>query len=124
MKTLTLTLGLLLSSCVTPAVVDSNPYVHVEIPLTTKIIRDSEPSFDNNVQNSGILDFEVGKGWLITESALLRYNSLIKKYGSDFDVPIKFNFGVSTTNDDPPKIYLTQEAMIKFAQMNQTNKTK
>lgn len=92
----------------------------IEKPIN-KIIQDSEPSFDNNEQNSGIIDFIPEKGWIITQNAANRYNILIKKYGQELSPPISENFGLSKGDDN--FFILNQQGMINFALLNQKHKS-
>lgn len=108
----------LLSNC-TSTKSDTNsdlPIVKIE-----EVIKYSQPSFDQNERNSGIIDFVDGKGWLITEGALKRYNELINKYGTDFSPVLSRDFGLTIEYEKSAKLFLSQEAMVKFAIMNQKN---
>lgn len=91
----------------------------IEQPIN-KIIKDSEPSFDNNEQNSGIIDFVSGKGWIITSNAAKRYNILIERYGKELMPPIERDFGLS---QDGNFFVLTQQGMVNFALLNQKYKS-
>lgn len=83
------------------------------------VLEYTRPSFDKNEQNSGIIDFVQGEGWLITDRALSRYNTLIKKFGNSFEPPISENYEVSVKFQPNKAIFLSQEGMVKFAIMNQ-----
>ena len=74
-----------------------------------------QPSFDENVQDSGIKDFIEGKGFEISKSALTRFNALIFLYGKSNVPPLEANYGV--TNEEG-KIYLSMEAMVQFVVMS------
>lgn len=91
-------------------------------PLPVKkiqeVISQQEVGFSENKQNSGIIDFNEN-GWQIDEKTLNKYNSLVLKYGKDFDPTLKQNDGVSLVGGN---IYLSQEYMVKFAEMNLKNK--
>ncbi len=117
-----LIISLLLCSCKSTNNVEKNePSVQI-VQGVPEIIKYTEPSFDNNEQNSGIIDFIPDLGWIITEKAAARYNLLINKFGGDFVPPILPNFGLSIIYNPDKKIILTQEAMVKFAIMNQKYK--
>ncbi len=93
--------------------------------ITPKTGTPTEASFDGNTQNSGIVSQlteidENGKerptgGYVITESALQRYNSYIDRYGSRFSPPLKQNFG--TTKRDDGNYNITKEGTRKWYQM-------
>jgi hypothetical protein len=85
----------------------------------TNYIDDIEPDWHKNEQNSGIIDFTKENGWEITTRALAKYNSLVKKYGSDFVPELKKDSGVTFKDK---KIYINQEHIVKFATMNMKNK--
>lgn len=100
---------------------DLSPIIQqkIELPID-KIIKDSEASFEKNKKNSGVLDFISDQGWLITKNAANRYNNLIKKYSESLDNPIPVNFGLTELGEN---FIMTQEAMIKFALLNQIHKS-
>lgn len=80
---------------------------------------DTTPSWDGNEQNSGIIDFVIGKGALITPRAAARYNALIVKYGQMFTPPLKVGDGLTPEGDN---FYLDNEHVVKFAEMNRKYK--
>lgn len=108
-----------LTSCSTnnPQIISDN--VLIEKPIS-KIIIDTEPSFDKNEQNSGIISFIDGKGWLITERAAARYNKLIELYGKTLTPSIHEGFGLTKYYNN---FLLTQEGMVNFALLNQKLKS-
>lgn len=59
-------------------------------PVTWKA---KQASFDQGEQNSGILDFQLGR-LHITENAELRYEGLVGVYGKKFTPPIKVSDGL------------------------------
>ena len=75
-------------------------------------IVEEQPSWDENTQNSGIIDFIAGKGFLITSKALARYQSLVGLLGAREIPPILPGEGV--TIEDDGKVYLTSEAAVHF----------
>ena len=75
-------------------------------------IVEEQPSWDENTQNSGIIEYVEGKGFLITNKALTRYESLIALLGAKEIPPILPGEGV--TIEASGKIYLTSEAAVHF----------
>lgn len=82
-------------------------------------IVDTVPSWDGNEQNSGILDFIPGKGWLLTNKAAIRYMILSEKYGNMFVPALEKGEGLA---QEGANFILPQEYMVKFAVMNRENK--
>lgn len=117
MKILSL-ICILLCSCTSSKLIEEVD-ITPQVVKIEEVIKYTEPSFDKNEQNSGIIDFISGEGWLITERALYRYNSLIKKYGSSFEPPILENYEIIIKYNPNKLIFLSQEGMVKFAIMNQ-----
>lgn len=75
-------------------------------------IVEEQPSWDENTQNSGIIEHVPGKGFLITPKALARYQSLVGLLGAREIPPILPGDGVTIEPDG--KIYLTFEATTHF----------
>ena len=75
-------------------------------------IVEEQPSWDENTQNSGIIEYVEGKGFLITNKALTRYQSLVALLGAKEIPPILPGEGV--TIEPSGKIYLTSEAAVHF----------
>jgi hypothetical protein len=75
-------------------------------------IVEEQPSWDENTQNSGIIEYVEGKGFLITNKALTRYESLVALLGTKEIPPILSGEGV--TIEPSGKIYLTSEAAVHF----------
>jgi hypothetical protein len=86
---------------------------HTIIP---SLVVDREASWDNNEQNSGLLDYIEGKGFLLTSDAAKRYTELTKKYGSTRVPPLAEGEGLVTEGD---KFYLSNQYMVEFVVMNQ-----
>jgi hypothetical protein len=98
-----------LSNCVS---VKTSP----EEPAKPKIeIVDTTPSWDGNEQNSGIIDYIKGEGWLITPRAAERYTALTKKYGNTFTPALSEGEGLVKKGDN---YILNNEYIVKFAVMN------
>lgn len=117
-----LVFGVFLSACHTTKPTTFSPEVaqKIESPIN-RIIKDEQPSFDANEQNSGIIEFIDGKGWLITPNAAKRYNTLVELYGKELVPIVEAEFGLSSYYNN---FILTQEAMVKFALLNQIHKSK
>lgn len=84
-------------------------------------IIDNQPSWDGNSQNSGIVSYVEGVGFLISEQAANRYIYLSQEMGKIFNPPLKKGEGLAIHND---KYYLSNEYMVKFAIMNRKWKEK
>ncbi len=106
------------SGCTSSQLIEDVDFPEAVTPIELAI-KYTQPSFDKDEQNSGILDFINEEGWLITDRALARYNGLIKKFGATFDPPILENYEVTIKYNPNKAIYLSQEGMVKFAIMNQ-----
>lgn len=106
MKTLTkILLGVVLglSACSTPP----------KTFLPTQI-HQTEASFSGNLQNSGIVDFVEGKGFILDDSAVKRYKSLCVKFGEEV-------IGLSVEDE---KNYLNKEGMVLFLSLNDKHVSK
>ena len=77
---------------------------------------ETQPSFDGNVQDSGIKEYVKDKGFEVSPHALTRYNALIFLYGSRQIPQLVENQGVIKEGD---KIYMTSQAMVDFIVLNQ-----
>ena len=75
-------------------------------------IVEEQPSWDENTQNSGIIEHVPGKGFLITPKALARYQALVGLLGAREIPPILPEEGINIEPDG--KIYMTFEATIHF----------
>ena len=100
MKKCLILLFLLLSACST------TPQTFV--PLR---VHQTEASFDGQSQDSGIKDFVDGKGFVLSNAAVLRYKTLAQKFNEE---PI----GLFIENNIN---YLNNEGMIKFLELNDKN---
>jgi hypothetical protein len=83
------------------------------------IITPEEASFDNGIQNSGILYASSNDDFvIISQDALNRYNNLIEKYGSILPKEeAKANFGISG-----PVYIMTVEALDNWCNLNLKHK--
>ncbi|REK56951.1 MAG: hypothetical protein DWQ49_09595 [Bacteroidetes bacterium] len=80
-------------------------------------IVDTQPSWDGNKQNSGIISYDVESGnYHITANAASRYNALIDKYGDMFLPKLKKGDGLTKKNDGT--YLISTQHLIKFGQMN------
>lgn len=78
----------------------------------------TQPSFDGNEQNSGILDYVDGKGFHITKTALLRYQGLVSIYGVKEIPSVDPNSGVTDNKDGT--FFVSDEVIVRF--MDYTSK--
>ncbi len=93
------------------------PKVGPKTIITERIV-DSQPSWDNNVQNSGILGTVEG-GFQITQSALDRYNALIAIYGPSSVPNAVKDYGISYRGD---MIVISPEALVYWMVINGQHK--
>lgn len=103
MKKIIIFLALALTSCSAP------PQTFLPVQITQ-----TEPSFSGNLQNSGIVDFVEGGGFVLDDSAVKRYKNLAAKFHEEV-VGLSFEDG---------KNYLTKEGMILFLELNDRNISK
>ncbi len=83
---------------------------------TRSVQKDSSASYDKGVKNSGVISTTVDKtGFVVTERFVARYNSLVEKYGKQFNPPVKKNAGVISYKDN---YVIDNEHMVKMAKMN------
>lgn len=82
-------------------------------------IVDKVASWDENSQNSGVINFIPEEGWLITPHAANRYISLSEKFGGMFTPKLLTGEGLVEKGDN---FILPQSYMVKFAVMNRENK--
>ncbi len=78
----------------------------------------NKPSYDGAVQNSGIL-YQTSKkdGYVVSKNFVLKYNSLVDKYGNKFTPPIKHNFGIMPV-DQSEDYFIVNQAMVNYLVMN------
>lgn len=62
-----------------------------------KVVRNVQPSFDGNKQNSGLIDHDGLGNAIITPHARDRYNSLLDDYGKLFNPPVNRDDGILPT---------------------------
>ena len=93
--------------------------------IENKIYFSDVIGYDNGQQNAGIIQtytfFNNGEkieGFIITENAKIKYNTLIEKYGNRFIPELKKNDGIINININN-KIYyfISAQYMVKFADM-------
>jgi hypothetical protein len=63
--------------------------------VTPKPVQSSQPSFDGNIQTSGVLGRLPDGSWVVTPHWLERYQAMIRDYGAYFAPPLKPANGVS-----------------------------
>jgi hypothetical protein len=93
----------------------------VKPPVPTIVI-DDIPSWDGDTQNSGLIDYIEGKGYLITANAAERYVWLTKTYSSDYSPPMKEGAGL-TIDTETKQVFLDSEHMVEFMVMSQKYKS-
>jgi hypothetical protein len=92
----------------------------VETYTPPKIV-DTQPSWDGFEQNSGLIDYIDGKGFLITKGAAYRYRFLTKTLGSTLTPPIQEGEGLIP---DGENFILSPEHMTIFMELSELNKLK
>lgn len=108
--------------CIGLPIIGSSCYMFKTAPPVAEyVVSEDEPSWDGNEQNSGLIDFIDGKGYLITPHAAQRYLGLVKEYGGDYSPPLTGSEGLSKEEDDPNYI-LDSQHMVEFIAMNQKKK--
>lgn len=85
------------------------------VTIIPERIVDVQPSWEGNVQDSGVKGTIPGKGFEISQGALDRYNGLIGLYGETMIPKVIKDTGVLLEDG---KIILTPEAMVYFMVMS------
>ncbi len=93
---------------------------HQVVTYVPPPIVELQPSFDGDKQNSGLLDYVDGQGFLITSGAAERYRSLTKKYGSTLTPPVQEGQGLKLTEGS--NYILSPEYMQVFMELSRLNK--
>ncbi len=93
-----------------------NPPVTIVPPPIVEV----QPSFDGEEQNSGIIDYIEGKGFLITSNAAARYTELTKRFGAESIPPISEGQGLEKQVDG--NFILPASFMVEFAMMSDKSK--
>lgn len=85
--------------------------------VTPDQVHAAAPSFDGNVQNSGILA-ATPAGILVTPHLRDRYNTLVDYYGHDYKPALAKDAGIT---DAPDKVnyLLDRQHFVQFLEMNQ-----
>lgn len=78
-----------------------------------------QPSWDGNKQNSGLIDYIDGKGFVITKGAAERYTALTEKFGITLVPPVKSGEGLEPYGDN---FLLSPEHMAVFMEISRLNK--
>lgn len=82
-------------------------------------IIENEPSWDGDKQNSGLIKYIDGKGFLITPKAAIRYTSLTEKFGNKLTPPITAGEGLVPYEGN---FILSPEYMSVFMEVSTLNK--
>lgn len=82
-------------------------------------IVESQPSWDGERQDSGLIDYIDGKGFLITKGAAERYTFLTEKFGQQLTPPIKSGEGLVVEGKN---FLLSPEYMSIFMEVSRLNK--
>lgn len=91
-------------------------------PVVTIIppsISESQPSWDGDKQNSGIIEYLDGKGFLITPQAAKRYTALTSKFGQSLVPTIAAGEGLIPFENN---FLLSPEYMSVFMEVSILNK--
>lgn len=89
--------------------------------VTPEKLTDSQPSFDGNVQNSGLIGFTADGFAILTPHAHDRYNALVKTYGKKFIPALRSDVGcVAYTNGT---WLIDKEHLVHFETMNRWRKS-
>ena len=88
--------------------------------VTPSRLKDNEPSFEGNQQNSGFIGFDAEGYGLISEHAKDRYNCLAALYGNYFIPTLKPDDGIQWTPATGGQLAfrIDKEHLVKFATMN------
>lgn len=90
------------------------PITYVPPPIV-----EVEPSWDGDKQNSGLIEYIDGKGFLITPKAAIRYTSLTEKFGSKLTPAISAGEGLIPYKGN---FLLSPEYMSVFMEVSTLNK--
>jgi hypothetical protein len=82
-------------------------------------IVETQPSWDGEEQNSGIIDYLDGRGFLITSSAAKRYTFLTGKFGQGLTPTVSPGEGLIP---DGNNFLLSPEYMSVFMEVSRLNK--
>lgn len=91
-------------------------------PPTPNFVQDTTISWDGNEQNSGILDYVEGVGYILTPAAAELYTQLTEEYGPKQFPPIKKGEGLAKQEGGENYI-LTNQYMVEFMVMNSQRKS-
>lgn len=82
-------------------------------------IVESQPSWDGEEQNSGLIDYIEGKGFVITKNAGERYKLLTRKFGQQLTPPVVSGEGLIAHDGN---FILSPEYMSIFMEVSRLNK--
>ena len=92
-----------------------------EIKTITPVrIEKFEKSWDGNSNNSGIIDFIDGKGFLVTKKAADRYNALVSIYGKNEIPPVS---PVTTPKSFIPKVMISPSKKVNLKSSDKKTKS-
>jgi hypothetical protein len=80
---------------------------------------EKQPSWDGYEQNSGLINYEDGVGFIITPNAAKRYISLTEKFGAKLTPPISVGEGLKKYEEN---YSLSPEYMSVFMEVSRLNK--
>jgi hypothetical protein len=91
-------------------------------PVVPVFMQDVVPSWDGEEQNSGLIGYIDGKGYVLTPSAAARYSYLTEIYGKDYSPPLAKGVGL-TKDEASDNYFLSTQYMVEFVVMNQKFKS-
>jgi len=89
------------------------------ITIIPPVITETQPSWDGEKQNSGLLDYIDGKGFLITKGAAERYVFLTSRFGNSLTPHVKPGEGLQPFGEN---FILSAEYMSIFMEVSRLNK--
>jgi hypothetical protein len=89
------------------------------VTLIPPPIKETQPSWDNQEQNSGLITYVDNVGFLITPGAAQRYRNLTEKFGSTLTPPVEPGEGLLPYGGN---FILTPEYMAVFMEVSRINK--
>lgn len=98
-------------------------------PVEPPVPEQTQPSFDGNKQDSGLILVDAQRGALVTSRFIERYDALVERYGKDprHALPVKKRQGVTPVDVDMAMQYqdrggvywLDHASLLLFIRMNQ-----
>lgn len=87
--------------------------------ITPPPIVEKQPSWDHNTQNSGLIEYKDGVGFIITHNAASRYIYLTGKHGDKLSPPVTAGQGLI---EYPPNFVLSAQYMSVFMEVSKIEK--